>query len=499
MADHTGATRSRQPAPGENSRSGPVLETRSIDYIPQSERHGRAWHQAPFWFTGQFVPTTMVVGFAGPVMGLTVGWSITATVLGILFGTCFMAFHANQGPTMGLPQMIQSRAQFGTRGALVPMLAVICVYIGFSAFGVLLASQVLETVLPGSTTLWAVVIVLLAAVLAIVGYDLLHTVLRLLPYLVVPVFGILTVLALMHLSPHHDPHTASFTWAAALAQFVAAAGYQLGYAVYVSDYSRYLPADTSARGVIGWTYAGAALSAIWLMVLGNFIAGSVPVPDALVNLQDIGDTLFSGFGKTAVIAVLVPSAIAIMGVNLYGAMLSGLSIVHAFRPIALTARTRVVGVATGAAVVFAVAEGLPGKYLDSFNDFITLILYALAPWTAVNLIDYYFVRRGHYAITEIFSPDSIYGRWGLAGLLSYALGVAASIPFMTTGFYTGPMVDALDGADIAFVVGLVVSGAAYFLATRGFDPAREREAIRDSRNRLDGPSAVVRSAPRATG
>ncbi|MFI6981012.1 purine-cytosine permease family protein [Embleya sp. NPDC050154] len=498
MADQSGAVTGRQAAATGTAR-GPVLETRSIDYIPQSERHGRAWHQAPFWFTGQFVPTTMVVGFAGPVMGLSIGWSIAATVLGVLFGTCFMAFHANQGPTMGLPQMIQSRAQFGTRGALVPMLAVICVYIGFSAFGVLLASQVLESVLPGSGTLWAAVIVVLAATVAIVGYDLLHAVLRLLPYLVVPVFAVLTVLALTHLEPHPVPHDSAFTPAAALAQFVAAAGYQLGYAVYVSDYSRYLPADTSERGVIGWTYAGAALSAIWLMVLGNFIAGSVPVPDALVNLQDIGDTLFDGFGKTAVVAVLVPSAIAIMGVNLYGAMLSGLSIVQAFRPVALTVRTRVTGILAGATLALAVAEGLPSKYLGSFNDFITLILYVLAPWTAVNLIDYYFVRRGHYAITEIFSPDSIYGRWGSRGLLSYALGVAALVPFMVTGFYTGPMVDTLDGADIAFVVGLVVSGTAYWITTRGLDLDAEQQAIERSKTHLDGADAVVRARPRATG
>ncbi|WP_342616099.1 hypothetical protein RO524_10430, partial [Pseudomonas aeruginosa] len=24
---------------------------RSIDYVPRHERHGKVWHQAPFWFT----------------------------------------------------------------------------------------------------------------------------------------------------------------------------------------------------------------------------------------------------------------------------------------------------------------------------------------------------------------------------------------------------------------------------------------------------------------
>ncbi|MET7304069.1 hypothetical protein [Embleya sp. NPDC005575] len=68
------------------------------------------------------------------------------------------------------------------------------------------------------------------------------------------------------------------------------------------------------------------------------------------------------------------------------------------------------------------------------------------------------MKGGIAAAVEIFSPNSIYGRWGWRGLLSYALGVAALVPFMVTGFYTGLMVDTLDGADIAFVVALLVWG-----------------------------------------
>ncbi|HFD3889768.1 hypothetical protein [Serratia nevei] len=49
-----------------NVASRPKIEVRSIDYVPRHERHGKVWHQAPFWFTGNFVLTTMVVGFTGP-------------------------------------------------------------------------------------------------------------------------------------------------------------------------------------------------------------------------------------------------------------------------------------------------------------------------------------------------------------------------------------------------------------------------------------------------
>ena len=48
-----------------------AIETRSIDWIPTGERRGKVHHQAPFWFTGNFVLTTMVTGFLGPANGLS--------------------------------------------------------------------------------------------------------------------------------------------------------------------------------------------------------------------------------------------------------------------------------------------------------------------------------------------------------------------------------------------------------------------------------------------
>ena len=63
-----------------------------------------------------------------------------------------------------------------------------------------------------------------------------------------------------------------------LIQLSAAAGYQISYAVYVSDYSRYLPQETPSAKVIFWTYLGAAGSALWLMSLGAFLASALPAP-----------------------------------------------------------------------------------------------------------------------------------------------------------------------------------------------------------------------------
>ena len=91
------------------------IEVRSIDWVPDSERHGKLWHQAPLWFLGNLQYFSIPIGFIGPALGLSLWWTIVASILGIYVGTVFMAFHGSQGPRLGLPQVIQSRAQFGIR------------------------------------------------------------------------------------------------------------------------------------------------------------------------------------------------------------------------------------------------------------------------------------------------------------------------------------------------------------------------------------------------
>jgi len=117
------------------------IEVHSIDWIPDPERHGKTWQQTMLWFLGNFQYFTIPIGFVGPSLGLSLGWSILAGTLGICFGTLFMAFHATQGPIFGLPQMIQTRAQLGYRGVVVALFAVLFTYMAFNvADQVLMAS-----------------------------------------------------------------------------------------------------------------------------------------------------------------------------------------------------------------------------------------------------------------------------------------------------------------------------------------------------------------------
>ena len=56
-----------------------------------------------------------------------------------------------------------------------------------------------------------------------------------------------------------------------------------------------------------------------------------------------------------------------------------------------------------------------------------MLLYLFTPWTAINLVDFYLVRKGHYSVREIFNADGMYGRWNWRGLLAYGAGFARAI------------------------------------------------------------------------
>ncbi len=462
-----------------------LVEQRSIHYVPRSERHGKVWHQGPFWFAGNFGILVMVLGYTGPQLGLDLGWSVLASALGVCFGTFFMAFHANQGPKMGLPQMIQSRTQFGTRGAVLPLAATVFVYIGFIVFATITSAQLFQSVIPMSKWVLYPILVSVAIVLAIFGYRIVHFVQRWLAYAIVAVFTVVTASAIWILPAASDATALGWDTTAFLTQFSLAAGFQLSYAVYVSDYSRYLPADSSSVKLISWTYAGAAASAIWLMALGALLAVKLPDIDGVLALKEAGDAAFIGLGAIAVIT-LASNATFIQDINAYGAMLSGVTIVDAFRPVRSTARIRVVGLVIVGVVSLAIALLIPDDYLNSYNSFITLLLYFLIPWTAVNLVDFYLVRHGNYAIADIFRSDGgVYGRWAWRGIVAYVAGFVAMIPFFVIGGYVGPIAAALGGADLAWIVGLLVSGALYYLFWRNVDRSNEIQAQRESELALE--------------
>ena len=261
--------------------------------------------------------------------------------------------------------------------------------------------------------------------------------------------------------------------------FTIVAGFQLGWAPYVSDYSRYLPADVGVRSTFWWTYLSSGLSAIWVFALGAIASAALPGGTPVAAFKAAGDGLWPGFGSIAVGGLLV-GLLSVMAINQYGGMMSLISIRDSFKPVVSTHRIRALGIAIMFVLVWGIAQFVGVERFNAFYGNVLIFLaYLFTPWTAINLVDYFFVRRGLYVIREIFAPAGIYGRWGWRGNVAYVVSLAAMVPFMVTTPYTGFAATALGGVDYSLFVGLPLAGFLYRWLCRDLDLATERRMVAD--------------------
>lgn len=450
-----------------------LIEQRSIDYVPLKERHGKVWHLWPIWFTGDAHLATLATGAISVAAGLSLFWSALAVIGGCVLGTVLMAFHCTQGPHLGLPQMIQSRPQFGYLGALLVWVVALFTYIGFNALNQTLAADTAKELagLPHGPTV--IVFSIIAVLVAVMGYDLIHKAQRWLAYAMLVVLAIFTVGAFGVVDFAALLAPGEFKPTPFLVQFFAAAAYQLSWSIYVSDYSRYLPKEVGIRDAFFWTFWGAFIGGAWMMLVGTFAAAAFATPDGIVAaLRDSSDAIYPGFGVVMLVTSFL-GLITITSLNFYGASLTLLSMVDSLTRITLGVKARLATLF----VVFLITVGLSlvvsGDVLHGFEAFLTVLAYLFTPWTAINLVDFFFVRKGRYSIRAMFMADGLYGKWNWRGLVSYFVGFAAMIPFFKTALYTGSVAEVLGKADISMLIGLPVSAAAYMWLCRDLDLASE--------------------------
>ena len=195
------------------------------------------------------------------------------------------------------------------------------------------------------------------------------------------------------------------------------------------------------------------------MLIGSVLA------KGLVGFSDnVGRHLIDLLGSGSLIAVafVLYGQIAINVFNLYGAFMSTVTMIEPFSALKVTPRVR----AGFMLIIFATATGLctmaQDDFIQFFLNFIFFMSYFLIPWTAINLVDYYALRKGVYQIADIFKPSGIYGRvnWPAIGVFLATIGL--EIPFMNTSMYVGPIAAALQGIDLAWAVGLLFPAGAYY-------------------------------------
>jgi NCS1 family nucleobase:cation symporter-1 len=304
----------------------------------------------------------------------------------------------------------------------------------------------------------------LSVIAAIYGYDLIHAYARVMTYVSGSVLLLTAVWIIwVHGLPADFLTRNHFNLAGLLGIISAAALWQIAYAPYVSDYSRYMPHDTGARPAFWASYWGCTLGSFLPMVLGAAVGLAAPSGNLMAGLA----LLTRGIAPLVLIVFSVGVAAA-NAMNLYCGALSTLTFGQTLMPHwspGPRARTLICLLLFALSLVGA----LLGKksFLVNYEDFILLLLYVLVPWTSINLVDYYLLRHGKYDVASFFRRDGgIYGRINSAAVTCYAVGILVQLPFISSPIYVGPVARAIGGIDLSWIVGLAVTSPAYYWLAR---------------------------------
>ena len=455
--------------PLPTAKKSPRVEQHTIYQIPLDQRHGKARQLFTLWFGANLNVLTVVTGaLATTIFHQSFLSAVVAILVGNLIGTIFMALHAAQGPRLGVPQMVQSRGQFGARGAGFVVVLVAFMYVGYAGTAFVTGGQSVHFLVP-SLSADAAILVIAAICLAaaIYGHDVIHFSTRMMAY----VSGSALLLAFIWLLfitpvPPQFLTQGSFSPAGFFKMVSMGALWQLGYAPYVSDYSRYLPPDSGPRQAFWACYWGTTLGAVLPMILGAMIGPAVMDGNVVTALGQL-----AGRDVTFIVMLLLAPGVAVAGaICLYGGSLALITLGHTLAPHwRITHRARIV-IASGIFLI-ALLLSIAGaaNFLPLYSHFNELLLYLMVPWTAVNLIDYYLIRFGDYHVPSFFAADGgIYGHYNFTALACYLVGIVVQIPFIATDLYTGPLARALGGVDLSWMVGIAVVSPVYYFAVRSF-------------------------------
>jgi NCS1 family nucleobase:cation symporter-1 len=442
------------------------IEAHGFEPIPESARYGSVSRIFTVWFTPNLVPAAFFIGTLAAADFLKVGFvtGVLAIVVGTVVGSVLVGALSTMGPATGMAQMPFARLPFG-KSIVVPGVLNWLSCIGWdgvnNVFGA--AAITLLTGLPVPISL--LIIVVAQGLLGVIGYEAIHTFEKYMAIVLGVMFVILTVAIA---GKANFARADGFTGADQIGAFILfaaiAASFVVAWGLYASDYSRYLPVDTSRSKIFWYTVLGLTLSAGWIEILGLAVADK----STGAAVGTINDILGGGvLGALAMIAIAI-GTVAVNAMNDYTGSLSllaaGLQIKRVYSAIA-------VAVLGYAFTIYLNGGNLQGK----FESYLLFILYWVTPWAGVVLADWFL--RGRPMRLEVgWLTDFSRLHSGALALLAMVVGFVVSLPFQTSEFgseiakTTGLPINGwaadLHYADIAFVVGFVVAWLIYWVGVK---------------------------------
>jgi NCS1 family nucleobase:cation symporter-1 len=409
---------------------------------------------------------TLTTGTAAVTLfGLSFWQAAIGLIVGNVLGVLLLGLLSTYGPKLGVPQMVQSRSAFGFFGNFGPGTLTALAGVMWFAVNTVLGAFAFQELFRTPFVLALLVMVVLQVVVAVYGYNMIHLVERWLAVVLTLVFVGVSIFAFTHVHyriPYNSHAPVASGIGGGMVEAVGLAfSYLMGWTVYASDYTRYLPQKTSARSVFWNASLSNFIACVWLELLGVAMALVLPVYAADTNPTLMLNHIRPDWlGPVALVAVVLGTLTANV-LNIYSGSLSSLVINI---PLKRWMAAVMVGILGG-----ILADIGHRSYYVGFQNFLFLLGYWLAPWAAIVLVDYFWVFRGRYQTDVFYDPRRVFA----PGFWAWVVAIVVSIPFFNQTLYQGPFARHFPQfGDLSYYVGFVVAGILYWILARNRALAR---------------------------
>jgi NCS1 family nucleobase:cation symporter-1 len=355
-----------------------------------------------------------------------------------------------------MPQMPMSRAAFGYIGNYLPAFLASLLFVGYFTTTNIVGAETVQQIwhsAPYDPS--AIILGIVAILLTIVGYNLVHSIERYMSAILGIIFIGLTIGAFVHgMGPSHTTtvHGKAF-WEAVALEFMVIFSFTASWAPYASDFSRYLPADTPSSKPYGWSFIGMLAGTTWMNLLGVYLGTLADKGGILPSVR----TTTHGFADVVYIAIIL-GGLMVCVINAYSAALSSITWDFPLKRVPTVVLVGAIG------TILSISFGGP-KFEPSVEKFLYLVAYFITPWLAIVIIDFWVLNRGgkdYPPVGEFYKRDGVFGGIRWPGLLAFLIGVGVSVPFMATVLYTGPIGKAWGDADVSYGISAVVASIVFY-------------------------------------
>ncbi len=391
-------------------------EYRFDESVPKEGRHYRFLDMVGTWMGANAHPASWFVGGSIAACGMTSVFSIN--FLGNIPVYLIMIALGYVGYKIGSSSPGLFRATFGVRGSHAVTVISAVTLLGWVSNGIFLAaisiSYIMNTMfgtpaygMEGSNPIMLVSIIVMAVLsalaIAISGTKSMKIIQNVLVVLLVILTIWVTVVVLQTYSlsdiiAWQPPEDQRMPYGMGVNTVAA---YSFGFALILADYTRFTKKASSATVA---PFVGAMASVVWFIFVGAIGTIGVAMTSGVFdpNMSD-PSSVIAGLGLGAVaLFVIITSVLTTNTVNLY----SGTIAINSITEKAKFLPTLVVF------TVLSILLGMVPIYLSTFIDFFYSFMHVLGalypPIAAAMIMDYYFVRKKSYDITQFGKKDGLY-------------------------------------------------------------------------------------------